>query len=684
MKQLVCLLLLCILIKFAQAQTSFGFSFRSNAKDSVFVDQVFSNGPAYKAGLRSGDFIISVSGSPLAGKTAAAILGYFKFLSDAGNTFIVKRNNDTLSLKIDKAPATSITDCVSKECNNGPCELKLMNGGTIKGQCRNGIISGEASIYTPTEQLIFTGQVLDNIPNGKGKMFGKDGLVYEGDMVNGRPNGTGTVTYSNGEVYQGQWVDGKKEGNGVWNNSSGDRYTGAYHDNLKHGKGTMRYKGGEVYAGDYVNDIQEGTGTYTYKDGSKYTGGFKEFEKNGKGVMLWPNGDKYDGEWKNNNREGKGILYYKDGTKYDGDWVNDECSGNGVLVYTDGKKFEGKFLHNKTVNGTITYPDGKKITGDIVDMNPVEGKAAVTYNDGRRETYAVAKPKPVVDPQQKNDIFHVLDVASGSAEDFFLPLRGKLTSQEKLDGKIFTSFKNGIPVTGSVPLLSWCKIISPGNNAAADDDVIIAYGFNNPSFQSLLEILNDYLGKEMTNVTDTKAGQFYEYKAKTNSGLSISLSYSQKDAYAVLLISTSVKRRSGDAGFCNALTSITSNNFNSVYAIKGKYLGLDGETQAYESAIRLPGIEKFMQIGITPTLARLVSVDFFSSESKAKESLLDFIKKTEHCLNIHFSFEMDGSVPVYMYSPGQNPESSIKNIIGISLEHNGNQYYVKYDFYFSK
>jgi hypothetical protein len=683
MKQLSCLFLLCVFIKCAQAQTSFGFSFTSNAKDSVFVDQVFSNGPAYKAGLRSGDFLISVNGSLLTGKSASAILGYFKFLSDAGNTFIIKRNNDTLSLKIDKAPATSITDCISKDCSNGPCELKLMNGGTIKGQCRNGVINGEASIYTPTGQLAFTGQVLNNMPNGKGKMFGRDGLVYEGDMVNGRPNGTGTVTYSNGEAYKGQWVDGKKEGNGVWNSSTGDRYTGAYHDNLKHGKGTMRYKDGGVYEGDYVNDVQEGTCTYTYKDGSKYTGSFKEFNKNGKGVMVWPNGDKYDGEWKNDTREGKGILYYTDGRKYEGDWVNDECNGNGVVIYTDGKKFEGKFLNGKTVNGTINYPDGKKITGDIIDMNPVEGRATVIYKDGRKETYAAFKPKSPVNPQQKNDLLRVLDLASGSAEDFFLPLRGQLTSQQKLEGKIITTFKNSILVTGCMPLLSWNKIISPKNNAAADD-VMIAYGFKDPSFQSLLEILNNYLGKEMTNVTDTKAGQFYEYKAKTNNGLSISLSYSQKDAYAVLLISTAVKRRSGDADFCNTLTSIVNNNFNNLYAVKGKYLGLDGETQAYESAIKLPGIEKSMQIGITSTLARLVYGDFFSSESKAKESLLDFIKKTEHCLNIHFGFEMDGSVPVYMYSPRQNPESSIKNIIAISLEHNGSQYYVHYDFYFSK
>ena len=56
----------------------------------------------------------------------------------------------------------------------------------------------------------------------------------------------------------------------------------------------------------------------------------------------------------------------------------------GYLSHTDGKNLKG-ILHNKTVNGTY-LSRREKITGDIVDMNPVEGKAAVTYNDGRRET----------------------------------------------------------------------------------------------------------------------------------------------------------------------------------------------------------------------------------------------------------------------------------------------------------
>ena len=43
----------------------------------------------------------------------------------------------------------------------------------------------------------------------------KDGAEYSGEMVGNKPNGKGRTVFQNGDVYEGEYVKGKREGYGI-------------------------------------------------------------------------------------------------------------------------------------------------------------------------------------------------------------------------------------------------------------------------------------------------------------------------------------------------------------------------------------------------------------------------------------------------------------------------------------
>lgn len=353
-------------------QSSFGFAFRSNAKDSVIVEKVFAGSPALKAGLKANDLITFVNGNTLIGKSQADILSYLKFLPETNNAFVIKRNNKPLTLKLDKAPVATIFDCISGSCSNGPCELRFMSGVTISGNCKNSMITGLAIMKYPNGNTAYAGTMINNQPDGKGKMIYPDSSIYEGDFVKGNRRGTGKYTLAGGGIYIGEWFNNKRHGKGEWTDKEGNTYKGEYKNDVMEGKGVFYFFWlDNKYEGDFKNNLPDGKGTYTYKDGRKYIGAFVKGEYDGKGKLIETNGDVTEGEWKNN-----------------------KMNGRGTCIFKDGRKFEGVFKDNNTVNGTLTYADGKKITGDFNNFEPVSGKASITYKDGRKETYSGIKNEP--------------------------------------------------------------------------------------------------------------------------------------------------------------------------------------------------------------------------------------------------------------------------------------------------
>ena len=71
---------------------------------------------------------------------------------------------------------------------------------------------------------------LDNFGqvNGVGKEI--NNIIYEGQLKNDIYHGYGRFIYSNGNYYEGQWVNGKKQGLGKLEDSSNCKiYDGFWH-----------------------------------------------------------------------------------------------------------------------------------------------------------------------------------------------------------------------------------------------------------------------------------------------------------------------------------------------------------------------------------------------------------------------------------------------------------------------
>ena len=79
----------------------------------------------------------------------------------------------------------------------------------------------------------YIGEWKDNLRNGKGILYFKNGDKYLGDFINDKANGYGKGIYENGNYYIGEWKNG-----------------------LMHGKGIMYYKNGDIkYDDEFIEGI---------------------------------------------------------------------------------------------------------------------------------------------------------------------------------------------------------------------------------------------------------------------------------------------------------------------------------------------------------------------------------------------------------------------------------------------
>lgn len=94
---------------------------------------------------------------------------------------------------------------------------------------------------------------LENL-TGHGSIRWGDGQ-YTGDLVNGVPNGQGKILWDDGNTYEGGWKDGNGHGYGTfcWNTHNCS-YTGDWVAWKMHGYGTYRYADGTVLTGKWDNN----------------------------------------------------------------------------------------------------------------------------------------------------------------------------------------------------------------------------------------------------------------------------------------------------------------------------------------------------------------------------------------------------------------------------------------------
>ena len=124
-----------------------------------------------------------------------------------------------------------------------------------------------------------------------------DGGSYTGQVLNGLPHGKGRLTAANGVTVEGDFVNGYPDGNVVINFNNGGSYTGTFRNN-------------------------SGQGTMVFPNGDKLTGSFVGGNCNSYGEYTWPSGDTYKGNFLNNKFNGDGTIYYRNGTVAKGIWEN--------------------------------------------------------------------------------------------------------------------------------------------------------------------------------------------------------------------------------------------------------------------------------------------------------------------------------------------------------------------------
>ena len=209
-----------------------------------------------------------------------------------------------------------------------------------------------------------------------GKYIWDDGKYYLGEFKNNIPNGKGIKYYKNGKIqYEGNFINGKFEGNGKFIYDDGYYYIGQFKDGLRNGKGTIYYPNGNIeLEGNFINNKAEGNGKY-----------------------IWEDGEYYIGQWRNGLSHGKGIEYYSNGKiKYEGEYLNDQREGNGKYM-TEDFYFIGQYKKGKPIKGKL-YSSNRKILlydGIFINGEPPNGIKIYKLNDGG---YYVG--------QAKDNLFH--------------------------------------------------------------------------------------------------------------------------------------------------------------------------------------------------------------------------------------------------------------------------------------
>lgn len=80
----------------------------------------------------------------------------------------------------------------------------------------------------------YTGDIVDNMPHGRGVFHYQNGDVYRGECYYGRLDGFGVYNYKNGGKYQGFFSNGKINGIGTYTDAR-NVYKGTWRLDKKHG-----------------------------------------------------------------------------------------------------------------------------------------------------------------------------------------------------------------------------------------------------------------------------------------------------------------------------------------------------------------------------------------------------------------------------------------------------------------
>ena len=229
----------------------------------------------------------------------------------------------------------------------GRAELTWPDGRTYRGDWLNGQPHGQGEDILPDGEH-YDGDWRQGRRHGHGRLTLRDGSSFVGDFVNGVREGIGILRTEDG-VYQGHWLGDVPHGLGAFTAPDGERYDGDWRLGQRSGYGRHVTPDGAVYAGDWHDDRPHGFGRLEAPDGGNYEGEWRDARQSGYGRSEGPPGLIYEGIWLDGQRHGFGREQRPDGSHYVGTWHEDKRHGQGLEVLADGSFHDGTWELNRTL-----------------------------------------------------------------------------------------------------------------------------------------------------------------------------------------------------------------------------------------------------------------------------------------------------------------------------------------------
>jgi hypothetical protein len=296
---------------------------------------------------------------------------------------------------------------------------------------------------------VYSGNLVEGLPHGYGRMLTIFGDEYTGHFSNGVEDGFGKMRWANGHIYEGNFASGTPHGSGVSISITGSEFSGAWKLGLRHGSGVLSSSSGQSYAGEWVEGVlSEPSGIKSetvlkldkehdiflekglrpreknkyknkiisgaeieevirkkYPDGRVYTGNIMKGTPHGSGQMRYTDGLVYSGGWKFGMPHGVGSYEYPDSRYYKGDFVDGLKEGYGEEKHADMSVYKGSYEEGlKHGTGAITI-DGKVHAGEwecgdlVVPLTPLYSDNVQGKNEKKLEVASKASVKSARDQE---------------------------------------------------------------------------------------------------------------------------------------------------------------------------------------------------------------------------------------------------------------------------------------------
>ncbi len=163
----------------------------------------------------------------------------------------------------------------------------------------------------------------DDCSRGIGKIQYPTGEIYSGELTNKIPDGKGKMDFKDKGVYQGDWDMGQVEGYGIYTYPNQNVFSGKFRKNKRDGFGKFEI-GRYGLEGEWKVDLLEGEALLGI-EGKKRRGVYKNGKLiSGFGILFFPDGKRYIGEALNGKRNGIGQMENERGEVLEkGNWKDD-------------------------------------------------------------------------------------------------------------------------------------------------------------------------------------------------------------------------------------------------------------------------------------------------------------------------------------------------------------------------